>query len=90
MTPEKETDPQFFVVAIDGGAASGKSTTSRALAERRHLLHVDTGSHYRAVTLACLKAGKSKLAKIPIMAITIKSSIKVKRFFFINLSFFSN
>jgi cytidylate kinase len=41
---------EFFIVAIDGGAASGKSTTSRALSARFHLLHVDTGSFYRAIT----------------------------------------
>ena len=47
----------FVRVAVDGGAASGKSSTSRALAAEQGLLHVDTGSHYRAVTLALLRAG---------------------------------
>ncbi len=47
----------FTVVAIDGGAASGKSSTSRALSERFHLLHVDTGSFYRAVTAELLRLG---------------------------------
>lgn len=40
----------FLIIAVDGGAASGKSSTSRRLAEKFHLLHVDTGSHYRAIT----------------------------------------
>lgn len=40
----------FIIVAIDGGAASGKSSTSRLLAERFNLLHVDTGSFYRHIT----------------------------------------
>ncbi len=44
----------FQIVAIDGGAASGKSSTARAVAERLNFLHVDTGTHYRAITLACL------------------------------------
>jgi len=48
---------RFVRVAVDGGAASGKSSTSRRVAEIRGLLHVDTGSHYRAVTLALLRAG---------------------------------
>ncbi len=47
----------FIIVAIDGGAASGKSSTSRALSERFHLLHVDTGSFYRAVTAELLRLG---------------------------------
>lgn len=47
----------FLIVAIDGGAASGKSSTSRALSERFHFLHADTGSYYRAVTAELLRRG---------------------------------
>jgi cytidylate kinase len=47
----------FLIVAIDGGAASGKSSTSRALSARFNLLHVDTGSFYRALTAELLRAG---------------------------------
>lgn len=47
----------FLVVSVDGGAASGKSSTCRAVAERLHFLHVDTGAHYRAVTRLCLDEG---------------------------------
>jgi cytidylate kinase len=49
----------FIIVAIDGGAASGKSTTSRALSERFNMLHADTGSYYRAVTAEMLRRGAS-------------------------------
>lgn len=45
------------MIAIDGGAASGKSSTSKRLAAHLNLLHVDTGSHYRAVSFACQQAG---------------------------------
>jgi cytidylate kinase len=45
----------FIIVAIDGGAASGKSSTSRLLAERFNLLHVDTGSFYRHLTAELLQ-----------------------------------
>ncbi|MDX2187469.1 MAG: (d)CMP kinase [Opitutaceae bacterium] len=51
------SQPSFIVVAIDGGAASGKSSTSRALSARFHLLHVDTGSFYRAITAELLRQG---------------------------------
>lgn len=47
----------FIIIAIDGGAAAGKSSTSRALSQRFNLLHVDTGSHYRATTLKLLEMG---------------------------------
>ncbi len=49
----------FLIVAIDGGAASGKSSSSRIIAERFNLLHVDTGSFYRALTAGMLRAGAS-------------------------------
>lgn len=45
------------IITIDGGAASGKSSTSRLLAERLNLLHVDTGSHYRSLTFALMEDG---------------------------------
>lgn len=45
----------FIIVAIDGGAASGKSSSSRTLSERFNLLHVDTGSFYRAITAELLR-----------------------------------
>ncbi|UCD38552.1 MAG: (d)CMP kinase [Fidelibacterota bacterium] len=43
------------VVAIDGPAASGKSTTAKLVAQRLGFVHLDTGAMYRAVTLACLE-----------------------------------
>ena len=45
----------FIIVAIDGGAASGKSSSARTLSERFNLLHVDTGSFYRAITAEMLR-----------------------------------
>jgi cytidylate kinase len=45
----------FLIVAIDGGAASGKSSSSRILADRFNLLHVDTGSFYRHITSELLR-----------------------------------
>lgn len=45
------------VIAIDGPAGSGKSTTAHAVAERLGFAHLDSGALYRAVTLAMLDAG---------------------------------
>lgn len=50
-------DETFVIVTLDGGAASGKSSTGRALVERYPFLHVDTGLHYRALTLCLLQEG---------------------------------
>lgn len=39
----------IFTVAIDGPAAAGKGTISRAVAEKFGFAHLDTGALYRAV-----------------------------------------
>jgi len=49
--------PPFDAIAIDGPAASGKSTVARVLAERLNLIMVNSGEMYRAVTLAVLQHG---------------------------------
>lgn len=45
------------VVAIDGPAGSGKSTTARAVAAALNMAHLDSGALYRALTLAALDSG---------------------------------
>ena len=45
------------VIAIDGPAASGKSSTAQWVAERLGFRHVDSGSLYRAATAVALKSG---------------------------------
>ncbi len=47
--------PRPSVIAIDGPAASGKSTLGRRLAEALDYLFLDTGVMYRAVTWAVLR-----------------------------------
>lgn len=44
-----------FAIAIDGPAASGKSTLARKLAERLGLVMVNSGAMYRAVTWKALR-----------------------------------
>ncbi len=43
------------VIAIDGPAGSGKSTTARRVAEGLGYVYIDTGAMYRAVALAVLE-----------------------------------
>ena len=52
------TDRAHMVIAIDGPAASGKSSTSQWVADRLRYRHVDSGSLYRAVTAAMLRTGQ--------------------------------
>lgn len=45
------------VIAIDGPAASGKSSVARKLAEKLGWIYVNTGNMYRAATLAVVQSG---------------------------------
>jgi cytidylate kinase len=47
-----------YVIAIDGPAASGKSSTAQMVADKLGYLHVDSGSLYRAATAAILRHDK--------------------------------
>lgn len=54
-TPRKRPAGAPTVVAIDGPAASGKSSTAQWVAERLGFHHVDSGALYRAATAAALR-----------------------------------
>ena len=45
-----------IIVAIDGPAGAGKSTTAKAVAAKLGYLYLDTGAMYRAVALSVLRA----------------------------------
>lgn len=51
------TQSSHIAIAIDGPAASGKSTVAKMLAKRLGLIMVNTGAMYRAVAWATLKMG---------------------------------
>jgi CMP/dCMP kinase len=46
-----------LVIAIDGPSGSGKSSVSRAVAQRLELAYLDTGAMYRALTWWCIQQG---------------------------------
>jgi len=43
-----------IIIAIDGPAGSGKSSTAKLVAKMLDYIYIDTGAMYRAVTLYCL------------------------------------
>lgn len=53
--PSKRKAAQTVIIAIDGPAASGKSTVARTLAERLGTGYLDTGAMYRAVAAEALR-----------------------------------
>jgi len=58
------------VVAIDGPAASGKSSTAKAVARALGWAHLDSGALYRALTLAALdRLGNGEWSETRIVAL---------------------
>lgn len=51
------TRPDGLIIALDGPAGSGKSSTAKAVARALGYRHLDSGAFYRALTLAALRAG---------------------------------
>ena len=51
----KSNDDNRNIIAIDGVAASGKSTTAKSLAKSLGLRYLDTGAIYRAAALSVLR-----------------------------------
>jgi CMP/dCMP kinase len=49
--------PPPQVIAIDGPSGVGKSSVSRAVAQRLDLAYLDTGAMYRALTWWCVQLG---------------------------------
>lgn len=49
---------RYYAIAIDGPAASGKSTAAKGVSRRLGFLYIDTGAMYRAFTLYMLEQGK--------------------------------
>jgi cytidylate kinase len=57
MSGSESAASRPVIIAIDGPAGSGKSTTARALARRLGVDYIDTGALYRALTWWALRAG---------------------------------
>ena len=57
MHVKQEIGNKRIIIAIDGPAASGKSTTARRVAQQLGYTYIDTGAMYRSVTLKALQQG---------------------------------
>jgi cytidylate kinase len=63
------------VIAIDGPSGVGKSTVSRAVADALGVAYLDTGSTYRAATLAVLDAGVDVSDEQAVLDVVLAHSI---------------
>ncbi len=66
-------------IAIDGPAASGKSTLAKRLADHFNYLYFDTGVMYRAVTWAAIQSGVDINDEAAISELANRVQIDVKR-----------
>ncbi|CUT01083.1 cytidylate kinase [Candidatus Kryptobacter tengchongensis] len=55
--PEVHKGMKKIIIAIDGPAGSGKSTTARLVAQKLGYIYIDTGAMYRALTLKVIELG---------------------------------
>lgn len=74
----KYTKPTKLKIAIDGPAASGKSTTARIIAKRLGYLYIDTGAMYRALTYAVLQNKIDPQNEQSILELAKKVKIELK------------
>ena len=66
-----------LIVAIDGTAGSGKSTSAKLVASKLNYLYIDTGAMYRAITFLAIKNKILDDEKL-IISLAEKSEIKLE------------
>ena len=64
-----------LLIAIDGPSGSGKSSTSRGVAQRLGLAYLDTGSLYRAAAICFLESGLDVAQTEQIAALVTSAAI---------------
>lgn len=67
-----------MVIAIDGPAASGKSTTAKEVARRLEYIYLDTGATYRALTLKAIKNSVDMENRVELRRLALKTDISFK------------
>jgi cytidylate kinase len=66
------------IIAVDGPAASGKSTLGKRVAESLGYLYFDTGVMYRAITWVALRSGTEISDELAITALANNTPIDIK------------
>lgn len=68
----------MYNIAIDGPSSAGKSTVAKLLAEKLNILHLDTGSMYRAFGLKAINNNIDPLNEAEVSTIIDNTIIEVK------------
>ena len=68
-----------MIIAIDGPAATGKSTTAKALAEKLGFTYLDTGAMYRAITLLILRKKVQIGENFALISLLKKFDLKIQQ-----------
>ena len=66
-----------IIIAIDGPAASGKSSTAKLVAATLGYLHIDTGAMYRAMALKILRSKVDPNDTVKISALATRTSVRL-------------
>ena len=66
-----------IIIAIDGPAASGKSTTAKLVAAQLGYLHIDTGAMYRAMALKVLRNKISSHDPVKVAELASKTTVRL-------------
>jgi len=74
----QRNDKKKIAIAIDGPAASGKSTTAKLVAQKLGYLHIDTGAMYRALTLKVIENNLDPFDEVRIVALARASNIRLE------------
>lgn len=69
---------QIEVIAIDGPAGSGKSTTARLVAQKLGFVYLDTGAMYRALTYKVLTRNIDSQDQSEILALIKNTKIELR------------
>jgi cytidylate kinase len=72
---ENVASPRQLIIAIDGPAGSGKSTTARLVASALNYLYIDSGAMYRALALAVLRAGVAPSNEDDVVRVTNRADV---------------
>jgi len=72
--------PEKYVIAIDGPAGAGKSTTAKILAQKLHFFYLDTGAMYRALTWKAIQLNLDVASSQQMQKLALNTKIDFKNY----------